>query len=100
MSSSHRGVRSVAQNTEPFCSSLLLARLELSDTKVYVPQIRARLGTAALFCEVVVLKMRNPEQAEAGVVPPSQEAVRDPTPAQRARAGPILSPDDSEASGE
>ena len=32
--------------------------VELSDTKVSEPQIRARLGTAAHFCEVVVLKLR------------------------------------------
>ena len=32
--------------------------LELSDTKVYEPYIRARLGTAAHFCEVVVLTLR------------------------------------------
>jgi len=32
--------------------------LKLSDKRVYEPQIRARLGTAAHFCEVVVLKMR------------------------------------------
>jgi len=31
-------------------SSLLLSRLELSDTKVYEPHIRARLGTASHFC--------------------------------------------------
>jgi len=30
--------------------------LRLSDTRVYEPQIRARLGTTAHFCEVVVLK--------------------------------------------
>ena len=36
-----------------FFSSLLLSSLELSDTKVYEPYIRARLGTAAHFCEVV-----------------------------------------------
>ena len=35
-------------------SSLLLSSLELSDTKVYEPYIRARLGTTAHFCEVVV----------------------------------------------
>ena len=29
--------------------------LKLSDTRVYEPQIRARLGTTAHFCEVVVL---------------------------------------------
>ena len=34
--------------------ALLLSSLELSDTKVYEPQIRARLGIAAHFCEVVV----------------------------------------------
>ena len=30
----------------------------MSDTKAYEPQIRARLGTTAHFCEVVVLKLR------------------------------------------
>ena len=33
-------------------SSLLLSSLELSDTKVYEPYIRARLGTAAHLCRV------------------------------------------------
>jgi len=33
-------------------------RLKLSDTRVYAPQIRARLGTTPHFCEVVVLKLR------------------------------------------
>jgi len=32
---------------------------KLSDTSVYELQIRARLGTAAHFCEVVVLKSSN-----------------------------------------
>ena len=32
--------------------------LKLSDTRVYEPQIRVRLGTTAHFCEVVVLKLR------------------------------------------
>ena len=41
-------------------SPSLLSSLELSDTKVYEPYIRARLGTAAHFCEVVVLKYRVP----------------------------------------
>jgi len=36
-------------------SSLLLSCLELSDKTVYAPYIRARLGTASHFCEVVVL---------------------------------------------
>jgi len=39
-------------------SSLLLSSLELSDTKVYEPLIRAHLGTAAHFCEVGVRKLR------------------------------------------
>ena len=30
----------------------------MSDTKVYAPEIRARLGTTAHFCEVVVLELR------------------------------------------
>ena len=38
--------------------SLLLSSLKLSDTKVYEPDIRARLGTAAHSCKVVVLKFR------------------------------------------
>ena len=32
--------------------------LHLSDTRVYEPQIRARLGTTTHLCEVVVLKLR------------------------------------------
>ena len=36
-----------------FFSSSLLSSLESSDTKVYEPKKRARLGTAAHFCEVV-----------------------------------------------
>ena len=32
--------------------------LNLRDTKVYEPSIRARLGTTAHFCRVVVLKLR------------------------------------------
>ena len=32
--------------------------LQLSDTRVYEPQIRARLVTTAHFCEVVVLALR------------------------------------------
>jgi len=35
-------------------SSLLLSSLELSDTKVYEPYIRALLGTDSHFCEVVL----------------------------------------------
>jgi len=34
----------------------LVSSLELSDTKVYEPQIRARLGTTAHFCKVGALK--------------------------------------------
>ena len=34
--------------------SLLLVSLELSDTKVYEPSIRALLGTASQFCKVVI----------------------------------------------
>ena len=37
---------------------LLLSSLELSNTKVYEPQIRALLGTASHFCQVGVLKLR------------------------------------------
>ena len=37
----------------PSSSPLLLSSLELSDAKVYEPYIRAILGTASHFCEVV-----------------------------------------------
>ena len=40
--------------------SLLLSRLESSDTKVYAPKIRALLGTASHFCEVASLEERSP----------------------------------------
>ena len=43
----------------PSSSSLVLSSLELSDTKVYEPSIRARLGTASHFCEAVVLRSRS-----------------------------------------
>jgi len=50
--------------------SVLLSSLELSNTKVYEPQIRALLGTASHFCEVVVLKLITFEQVQAaGEVP-------------------------------
>ena len=39
-------------------SSLSLSSLEMSDAKVYEPSIRALLGTASHFCEVVVLNER------------------------------------------
>ena len=39
-------------------SSVLLSSLELSDTQVYEPYIRALLGTDSHFCEVVVLTLR------------------------------------------
>ena len=42
-----RGPASLAPSTSSF---LLLSRLELSDTKVYEPYIRALLGTAAHVC--------------------------------------------------
>ena len=32
--------------------------LKLSDTRVYEPQIRARLGTTAHFCKVVILNLQ------------------------------------------
>ena len=45
---------------------LLLSRLELSDTHVYEPSIRALHGIASHFCEVVVLKLAPSQVAEAG----------------------------------
>jgi len=39
-----------------FFFALILSSLELSGTKVFEPYIRALLGTASHFCEVVILK--------------------------------------------
>jgi len=50
--------RSKHDGVVPHTSSFLLSSLELSDTKVYAPHIRAVLGTASHFCELVVLKLR------------------------------------------
>jgi len=54
-----------AQCTRLSLLSLLLSSLELSDKKVHEPCIRARLGTAAHFCEVVVLKLRTTRDTAA-----------------------------------
>jgi len=48
-----RQVRAHGEHAGLSSSSLLLSSLELSDTKVYEPSIRALLGTASHFCEVV-----------------------------------------------
>ena len=47
--------RSLFSVSHSFSSSLLLSSLDLGDTQVYTPAIRALLGTASYFCEVVVL---------------------------------------------
>ena len=41
-------------------SSLLLSSLELSDTQVYEPSIRALLEIVAHLCDAVVLKLKVP----------------------------------------
>jgi len=48
--------RASGGGSTPKPSSLLLSSLELSDTQVYEPYIRALLGTTSHFCEVVVLE--------------------------------------------
>jgi hypothetical protein len=50
-------------------SSLLLSSLELRDTQVYEPQIRALLGTALHFCEVD-LKLRTVPIESQLTIPP------------------------------
>jgi len=45
--------RHAAPRTRPLSSSVLLSSLELSDTKVYEPEIRALLGTASHFSEAL-----------------------------------------------
>ena len=49
--------------------------LKLSDTRVYEPQIRARLGTTAHLCVVVVLKLRAVPTAGPNLLP-SEHAAR------------------------
>ena len=46
-------------------ASLLLSSLEMSDTTIYEPYLRALLGTASHFCEVVILKSRAVQAAHA-----------------------------------
>jgi len=51
----------------PRALSLLLSSLELSDTQVDEHQLRARLGTAAHFCKVVVLSPGASAEGAGGV---------------------------------
>ena len=48
----NRMLRALAQ------SSVLRSGLEVSDTKVHEPSIRALLGTSSDFCEAVVLQLK------------------------------------------
>ena len=57
-------------------SSLLLSSLELSDTQVYEPQIRALLGTAAHFC---------PSSHTRHATDYRQQYIHTPTPAPASR---------------
>ena len=58
-------------------SSFLLSSLELSDTNVYEPSIRALLGTATHFCAVVVFESRRVLNTQPEAVNPQPA---DPTP--------------------
>ena len=53
-------IRSTAKGGRASSSALLLSSLELSDTTIYEPSLRAFLGTAPLFCQVVVLNLSTP----------------------------------------
>ena len=53
----------VAIEVSTFFSSLLLSSLELSDTTIYEPYMRALLGTDPRFCHAVVLQPRLPAAA-------------------------------------
>ena len=55
-------------------SSLSLSSLEVSDTQVYGPGMRASLGTAAHFCQVVVLKLR-PHSSMQGAFPSTETSL-------------------------
>jgi len=54
----HAGLQAPAPRRAPraqvFFFFFITLGLELSDTKVYEPQIRALLGTASQYCEAVV----------------------------------------------
>ena len=54
--------------------------LKLSDTRVYEPQIRARLGTTAHFCEVVVRTTLPPRRHRSHRVQRRGWRERDPHP--------------------
>jgi hypothetical protein len=51
-------IEKVRPRPQPSSSFLLLSSLELSDTTIHEPYIRALLGTAPHVCQVVVLKLR------------------------------------------
>jgi hypothetical protein len=57
------------RRSRAFFSLLLLSSLELSDTTVYEPEIRALLGTALDVCEVAV-----PPSSNAGSLSPIRAA--------------------------
>jgi len=46
-----------APRTSPSSSSFILSSLELSDTTVHEPYIRALLDTVSQFCEAIVLRL-------------------------------------------
>ena len=52
----HASSRSTFWKHIPWSTSLLLSSLELSDTAIHAPYIRALLGTAPHFCSAVFLK--------------------------------------------
>ena len=57
-------------------SSLLLSSLEVSDTRVYEPHIRARLGTTAHFNLGHVSSLRRHEQREVVLLEVEIESIR------------------------
>ena len=62
--------------TQALFLSLLLSSLELSDTKDYEPYIRALLGTASHFCEVVALKSRTANAGYTFPTPAGKEIIK------------------------
>ena len=61
-------------------SSLSLSNLELNDTKIYEPSIRALLGTASNFCEVVVLKLGTDQEVVRPLTPELPKSPVGPIP--------------------
>ena len=68
-----RGASSSSSSSSP--PAVLLSSPELSNTEVYQPLTRARIGTTAHFCLVVVLESRAPIRSRGGLGPKNRDCL-------------------------